>query len=318
MLKVRSPKNRSSYSVEPRCKFFEATKSIVEYEMRPGNTVTFISEVDLSEVEMIRARAAAAGQIKPSYTAFVVKAVALALREFPYANRRVFRKWPFFRPRLQRFHTCDLSVACERLETGAAMSTFIDIIRDADRLSLEEITQWLRNLANATPENNKQWREFSWLITKLPHWLSTLLIRLPVFVPSLWIKYRGGSVLISSPAKYGVDAVVATWSAPLGISFGLVKPRPVVKDGKVVARPTFSFVLNFDRRVMAGAQAAKFFKYMTDLLEHASSKMAPYLPKGVGEHTKKTDHEAGEYTDKMLGADAAKRAVLSENKGCMC
>ena len=87
------------------------------------------------------------------------------------------------------------------------------------------------------------------------------------------MKYRGGAVLVSSPAKYGVDAILGTWPHPVGISFGLVKPRPVVVEGAIVARPTFFLTLNFDRRVMAGAQAARFFKRIVDILEHPVREM---------------------------------------------
>jgi pyruvate/2-oxoglutarate dehydrogenase complex dihydrolipoamide acyltransferase (E2) component len=266
-----------SYEVEPKNKFFLANRSIVEYEMRPGNTVSFMSEVDLTQVEAVRARAV--GGRKPSYTTFVVKAVALALKEFPYANRRVCRRlWPpFFGPRLQKFHRSDVAVAVERDFPGAESTAFIDILRDADRMSLAEMTEALRALAICDVTTNKQWREFSGLITKLPVWLSAWLIRMPCFLPSWWVKYRGGAALVSSPAKYGVDCVVGTWSHPLGISFGLVKPRPVVRDGEVVARTTFALTLNFDRRVMAGAQGARFFKRMVDLLERAETTMAPYV-----------------------------------------
>jgi pyruvate/2-oxoglutarate dehydrogenase complex dihydrolipoamide acyltransferase (E2) component len=273
-----NPHADSSYAIEPRNKFFDAVRSIVEFEMRPGNTVTFLSEVDLTEVEQLRG---AADGRKPSYTAFVAKAVALALREFPYANRRLCRRFwlPFVGPRLQQFHDCDVAVACERDE--AEVATFADVLRNADRRSLAEITTWLHALATSDETTNQQWRDFSRIIMRLPHWLSTLLIRMPYFVPSLWVKYRGGPVLISSPAKYGVDIVAATWSWPLGISFGLVKQRPVVRGQEVVARPTFHLTLNFDRRVMAGAQAARFFKRITDLLEHAATEMAPSR---AGEH----------------------------------
>jgi hypothetical protein len=266
----------AGFVVEAKNKFFEATRAIVEYEIRPGNTVSFVSEVDLTEVEQVRARASRGN--KPSYTAFVVKAVALALRDFPYANRRVVRSlWPpLLGVRLQRFQKQDVAVACERDFPGSESTAFIDIVKDADQLSLHEITDTLFALSQCDASNNKQWREFSTLITRLPCWLSAQLIRLPCFVPKLWVKYRGGAVLISSPAKYGVDAVVGTWSHPLGVSFGLVKPRPVVREGAVVARTTFALTLNFDRRVMAGAQAARFFRRITDVLERAETEMAPY------------------------------------------
>jgi hypothetical protein len=55
-----------SYEIEPKNKYFEAIRAIAEYEIRPGNTVMFLSEVDLTEVERMRARACAAGGRKPS------------------------------------------------------------------------------------------------------------------------------------------------------------------------------------------------------------------------------------------------------------
>jgi pyruvate/2-oxoglutarate dehydrogenase complex dihydrolipoamide acyltransferase (E2) component len=267
----------SGYEIEPKNKYFEATRAIVEYEIRPGNTVSFTYETDLTQIERIRA--SAAGGRKPSYTSFIVKAVALALKDFPYANRRVSRRlwFPWLTPRLQKFHRQDVAVAVERDFPGAESTAFMDIVRDADEKSLVTITEALAALATCDVTTNKQWREFSGVITKTPSWLATFLIRLPCFVPSLWVKWRGGPVLISSPAKYGVDVVVGTWSHPLGVSFGLVKPRPVVRSGQVVACTTFVLTMNFDRRVMAGAQAARFFRRIVERLERAETEMAPYI-----------------------------------------
>ena len=55
-----------AYQIEPKNKFFEATRAIVEYEIRPGNTVSFAAEIDLTEVENIRAAASAIAGGKPS------------------------------------------------------------------------------------------------------------------------------------------------------------------------------------------------------------------------------------------------------------
>jgi len=247
--------------------WLEVNRSLVDREISFNHTVCFSSEVDFSRVEEVRSAASAEGW-RPSYTTFVAKAVALALREFPYANRRLVPRWlPFLRKRLQTFEHCDLTVACERDVPDCAVATFIDVIRDVDRMPLAEIHAWLSALARATPENNAQWRAFSGVIQKFPAWLAKILVTLPVFVPRLWSKYRGGSVLISSPAKYGVDSVVGAWASPLGVSFGLIKKRAVVVDGCVEARPTCNLMLNFDRRVMAGAQAARFFHRIVELLE---------------------------------------------------
>lgn len=267
--------SESSYEVEPRNKFFGAIRAVADFEVRPGPTVTFMSQVDLTEVEQIRRATIGA---KPSYTAFVAKAVALALREFPYANRRVFRPptrlW--FGARVQRFHRCDIAIASERDIPGGESVAFFDVFRDVDRLSLQELTDGLRALATSDASSNAQWRSFSTIVTRLPQWLSTLLIRLPYYFPRLWVRYRGAAVLISSPSKYGVDVVMAAQSFPMSLAFGLVKPRPVVRDGKIEAASTTALTMNFDRRVMAGAQSARFFKRIIDILEHAETSMAAY------------------------------------------
>jgi pyruvate/2-oxoglutarate dehydrogenase complex dihydrolipoamide acyltransferase (E2) component len=267
---------RSTYEIEPMNKFFVANCAIVEYEIRPSNSVSFASQVDLTEVERVRRRAG--GGRKPSYTAFVVKAVALALRDFPYANRRVCRKsWlPFSGRRLLTFHRRDVTVAVERDISGAESTAFMDVIRDADQVPMATIVDTLNALAASDKTTNKQWREFSAVINRFPLWLSALIIRLPWYFPGLWVKYRGGAVLISSPAKYGVDAILGTWPHPLGISFGLVKPRAVVRGEEIVACPTFTLTLNFDRRVMAGAPASRFFNRIVKVLESAETEMAPY------------------------------------------
>ena len=221
-----SPDAGPAYTIEPRNKFFEAVRSIVEHEIRPGNTVSFFTQVDLTEVE--RVRRLAAGARKPSYTAFVAKAVALALREFPYANRRVCRHpWlPFAGRRLQTFRRCDIAVSVERDLPGSESAVFMDILHDADRLSLAEMTDQLLALAVCDMATNKQWREFSTIISRVPGPLAALLLRLPCFFPGLWVKYRGGAVMISSPAKYGVDVIAGSWTHSHGVSFGLVKPPP--------------------------------------------------------------------------------------------
>ena len=264
-----------AFTIEPYSRFFAGIRSIADYEIRPENTATFMNSVDLMRVEAVRAEAAAAGRAKPSYTACVVKAVALALREFPYANRRLWGWWwlPGFQTRLQRFDRRDITVAVERNLPGVEVALFSDVVRDADEQSLDAITERLAALSNANTETNEQWRQFSTLLTRYPHWFSTLLIRMPVFFPKLWAKYRGCAAMVSSPARYGVDAIAATWTSPLGFSFGVVEPRAVVKDGKVVSCPTFTLTLNFDRRVMAGAQAARFFHRVVEVLENAGAEL---------------------------------------------
>ena len=79
--------------------------------------------------------------------------------------------------------------------------------------------------------------------------------------------------MISSPGKYGVDMIFTDWWAPLALSYGVVKERPLVKQGSVVACPTFILTVSFDVRIMAGAAGAKFARRVIDILENAESEM---------------------------------------------
>lgn len=274
----------SRFDIEPRNPYFEVVTSIIHHEIQPKSKATFISQVDLSDIAGIRERYAALGLTRPSYTAFVAKAVALALRDHPYANRRVCHGlWPLLlRPRLQRFSHADICVAVERKVPRAEMVAFVDVIRDVDQMSLDDITARLHTLAESDTETNRQWRDYSRLVTSLPSWLAALLVRLPLYFPSLWVKYRGGAVMVSAPGKYGVDTVFANWWAPIGVSFGLVAERPVVRDHAIVAAPTFNLILNFDVRIMAGAQAAHFCRRIIHVLDQASVEMGPWLVQASG------------------------------------
>lgn len=262
------------YTIEPRNKYFEAIRRITDFEVRSGPGVAFLSEVDLTQIDRLRQ---AAGRGAPSYTAVVAKSVALALRDFPYANRRVCRPpsrlW--LAVRLVAFKRCDIAIGSERDIPGAESIAFFDVFRDVDHQSLEALNSGLRALATADMKTNAQWRSFNSLVTRAPQWLSTLLIRLPYFFPRMWVRYRGAAVLITSPAKYGVDALIASTVYPISVAFGLTKDRPVVRDGQVEVRRTFTLTLGFDRRVMAGAQAARFFKRIVERLEQAETLLTP-------------------------------------------
>ena len=261
----------SSYTLSSAPRLAGLVSEIVRREMHWDHTCSVLSEVDLSQVERLRARAVVDGKPKPSYTAFVIKALALALRAYPCANRRLIRRWwrPFSGLCYQQFHECDVAVGIERHVPDAECVAFTDIVRGADRLSLDEVSERLRALADCDETNNRQWREFQWLGANLPTWLASRLVALPLRLPGFWVKYRGGAAMVSSAAKYGADAVLGTWHCPVGISFGQVKKRPIVRADRIVAAPTFMLLLNFDRRLLAGGPAARFFQRIVEILEQA-------------------------------------------------
>ena len=130
-----------------RCKGLALlNQSLVESEIQFGRTVLFSAEIDLTEIDRIR-RAAVPGQA-PSYTAFVAKAVARALAEFPYANRRIYRPLGLpFLSYFQAFRDTDVAVAVERDLPGEHATAYMEVLRNVDRLTLADITSALRTVS---------------------------------------------------------------------------------------------------------------------------------------------------------------------------
>lgn len=253
-----------------RNRYFEVLGAM-NAENRSDCKVGMLSEVDLSGVERVRSALRHADGNKPSYTSFVALAVAKVLREQPHANR-ISVEWPFWM-RIVQLRDVHLSIAVERDQPGIEQAVFVGTIRDTDRKDLIEITRELRSLASATPQNCPRWRTFSWIVERLPCWMSRWLLSMPRWFPGMWVEHRGGAAMISSPAKYGVDVMMGAWPWPLGFSFGYVKERPVAVDGAVVVRPTMTLTMSFDRRLMGGAPAARFFNRVVQILERADTEM---------------------------------------------
>lgn len=258
------------YSSLPPSRVLKAFWSL-NGEMHPANKVSFIREIDATEMDTLRSSIEFDTKIKPSYTALVTKATSLVLQEFPYANRAILGL-PFFK-RLVQFNTTAITVAIERSVPDADAVVLADTIYDCGSKSITEITGELRNFSNATMANNPRWRLFYSLLSTIPAFISKWIIRMPLFFPSIWTKHRGCACFVNSPAKYGIDIFIGDMIWPLTISFGWVRERPAIWNGELTIRKTMPLIMIFDRRIMAGAPAAKFFNRLAEVLQNAETEL---------------------------------------------
>jgi hypothetical protein len=255
-----------SYQVIRKSRYFNLLGGMAR-ENRGDYKGGMVNEVDLSSAERLRQQIKDATGVRPSYTALLVKAVSLALHEHPYANRIPVGFW--FWQRIIQLNHVDMTVMVERDMPGDEQAAFAATLRNTDQRNLVSITTELRELSQATPKTSPRWRQFKWIVENLPYRLALWVVSAPRWSAKLWLEHRGGAAIISSPAKYGVDVMLADWPWPLGVSFGLVKDRPVIVEGAVVVRKTTNVTLRFDRRLMAGAPAARFMQTLCKLLENA-------------------------------------------------
>ena len=240
-------------------------------EMTPAYKVTFVREIDATAMDRLRQATLSREGVKPSYTALIVKAAALALREHPYANRAILGL-PLFR-RMVQFNNMDITVAIERNVPQAEAVVLADTILGVDGKTPLDITRELQNSLTADPETHPRWKLFSSLLGRLPVFISRWLIRAPRYLPGQWVKHRGNACFVNSPAKYGIDFVIADMIWPLTVMFGWIKDRPLAIDGQVEVRRTMPLSIIFDRRIMAGAPAAHFFNRLAEILENADREL---------------------------------------------
>ncbi|MDT5324880.1 MAG: hypothetical protein QOF25_2032 [Mycobacterium sp.] len=83
------------------------------------------------------------------------------------------------------------------------------------------------------------------------------------------IDLQGSTFTVSNFGALGLDEGVPVINHPEAaiLGMGSLKPRAVVVDGAVVARPTMTLTCAFDHRVADGAQAAAFLGELGDLVE---------------------------------------------------
>ena len=245
-------------------KIFQVLSHIIKKEVQPQNSVLFFREIDCTIIENLRHQYRLHKKHKPSYTAFVIKAISQAVAENPFVNARVFPGFPY--SKIVKFPDIHTAVACEKNMPGAEFMAFVDVVKHTDNKTIDAIYRELCKLANADIHNNPQLKSFMQVIKNCPVFLARQLCTLPALIPSLWMKYRGAGIIISSPSKYGVDAVAGSWPHPIGFSFGLVQNKSIVKNNKLEIARCFTLSMSFDRRILAGAPAARFFNCIATYL----------------------------------------------------
>ena len=187
-------------------------------------------EVDMSRCVALRAQLKEVTEKPPSYNDMVIKAVALALREFPRVNG-AYKDGSF-----ELYSRVNVGVA-----VAAQDALVVPTIFDADKKSLGEIARDIRGLAVKVRDGK-------------------------IAPPEL----SGGTFAVSNLGMFGVDDVTAVINPPQAgiIGVGAMKKTPVVDDdGRIVAHEVMKLRLSGDHRILYGADGAEFLGRVRELLE---------------------------------------------------
>jgi pyruvate dehydrogenase E2 component (dihydrolipoamide acetyltransferase) len=184
--------------------------------------------VDMTDLEALRAELKALGRAY-SVTDFILKAVALALREFPDVNSRTDGE------KVWRHSRVHLGVAVA-LEQGLV----VPVIHDADEWTLPEIHD---------------------LATEL-----TAKARAGKLTPA---EMAGSTFTVSNLGMLDVENFTAIINPGEGaiLAVSSIRKQPVVKDDQLVARSILKMTLTSDHRIIDGALAARFLNAIKGKLE---------------------------------------------------
>jgi pyruvate dehydrogenase E2 component (dihydrolipoamide acetyltransferase) len=175
---------------------------------------------------------------KLSVNDFLIKALALALRKVPAANRA----WGG--DKLYQFQDVDIGVA-----VAIADGLVTPVIRSADQKGLAAISKEMRDLSARArdPGGMKLKPE----------------------------EYQGGSFSISNLGMFGIREFAAVINPPQAgiLAVGAGELRPVVKDGALATATMMSATLSADHRLVDGATGAQLLAAFKRYVEEPLSML---------------------------------------------
>jgi pyruvate dehydrogenase E2 component (dihydrolipoamide acetyltransferase) len=193
-------------------------------------------EIDMARAVEARAAIKAAareGDVVPSFNDMVVKACAIALREFPKANG-AYRDGRF-----ELYSRVNVGIA-----VAASEALVVPTVFDADKKGLRQIAADTRAVAAKVRDGS-------------------------VTPPEL----SGGTFTVSNLGMYGIevfDAVINMGQAAI-LAVGAIREEPAVRDGQIVPARLMKATLSCDHRILYGAEGAEFLARVKQLLEEPVS-----------------------------------------------
>jgi pyruvate dehydrogenase E2 component (dihydrolipoamide acetyltransferase) len=167
--------------------------------------------------------------VKISFNDFIVKAVALALKQHPKVNS----SW--LGDVIRENHHVNIGIA-----VAVDEGLLVPVLRFADGLSLDEISVSVKEFAKKAKDKKLQ--------------------------PSDW---EGSTFTISNLGMFGIDSFTAIINPPDAciLAVGGIAQEPVVKNGQIVPGNVMNVTLSCDHRVVDGATGSAFLQTLKSYLE---------------------------------------------------
>jgi len=193
--------------------------------------LTNMHEADVTELSSLREKEKSAYEkegVKLTFVTYIVKAVALCLKEHPYLNALLEGDEIV----LKKYYNIGVAVDTEE-------GLIVPVVKGADAKDIKTIAKDINKLANDARSKKVNLMDL-----------------------------RGGTFSVSNLGSVGVEFFTPIINYPesaiLGV--GRIIEKPVARSGKVEIRKMLPLSLTYDHRIVDGAQAARFMMdFMTKL-----------------------------------------------------
>ena len=186
-------------------------------------------KINMDAVVEARAMVNETSPVKISFNDFIVKAVALSLKQ----HQKVNSSWLGDVIRTNHHVNIGIAVAVEE-------GLLVPVLRFADGLSLSQISVSVKEFAKKAKDKKLQ--------------------------PADW---EGSTFTISNLCMFGIDQFTAIINTPDAciLAVGGIAQEPIVKNGQIVPGNVMNVSLSCDHRVVDGATGAAFLQTLKSYLE---------------------------------------------------
>jgi pyruvate dehydrogenase E2 component (dihydrolipoamide acetyltransferase) len=186
-------------------------------------------KINMDAIVETRAMINETSPVKISFNDFIVKAVALSLKQHPKVNS----SWLGDVIRTNHHVNIGIAVAVDE-------GLLVPVLRFADGLSLSQISVSVKEFAKKAKDKKLQ--------------------------PADW---EGSTFTISNLGMFGIDQFTAIINTPDAciLAVGGIAQEPIVKNGQIVPGNVMNVTLSCDHRVVDGATGSAFLQTLKSYLE---------------------------------------------------
>jgi pyruvate dehydrogenase E2 component (dihydrolipoamide acetyltransferase) len=223
--------------VEERVPIRGIRRKVAEHMVKSRDStaqVTHVDEVDMTEVVHLREKAKASADkqgIKLTYLPFIIKALVLALKKYPYLNASLDDEKQEIV--LKKYYNIGIA-------TDTDQGLVVPVVRAAEHKSITQLAEEISKLSEKARAGQLTLDEI-----------------------------QGSTFTVTNVGGIGGIFATPIINYPEVAILGVHKitKRPVVKDNQIVIRDMTYLSVSFDHRVLDGAMAAQFMNAIKQYLE---------------------------------------------------